>query len=117
MPTLTLRLTKEEMALLKAKSERRGEDPSAYALALLKRNLLAPPRDREGADVRSRQADRLARQAALIEYIRINGVPETRADKLALAQRFNRDVRTIYRDVDLAVQALAREREAAARAS
>jgi hypothetical protein len=115
MPEITLTLTDDEMAQLERVAASRNQDPIGAILYVIRRDIFRVPAgqrrslERSTPQYKRRGADRLARQVSLVAHIKQHGHPESKAHAQVLADKFGVSARTIYRDLELAQEAIDRE--------
>jgi hypothetical protein len=112
VPEITLTLTDDEYQRLVATAQARDQpSPEDAALFMIRRDMWKPPRDKSSDAYKGRQGDRLARQIAVTTYIKERGVPVSVESRRALQDRLGVSTRTLYRDIEIALDALGRTEE------
>lgn len=109
MPEITLSLSDAEFARLEETAKARHQTPESAILYCMNKELWKPPRDRASAEYRRRGTDRLTRQIRLVAWIKQHGPPDSKVTAQELADQMGVSLRTIYRDIDLALDAIGRE--------
>jgi hypothetical protein len=112
VPEITLTLTDDEYQRLVATAQARDQpSPEEAALFMIRRDMWKPPRDKSSDAYKGRQGDRLARQIAVTTYIKERGVPVSVESRRALQDQLGVSTRTLYRDIEIALDALGRTEE------